>query len=255
VQTLAPYNWHTHTRTYPESVNLKPDLGYPAPPRDPKPLADQEASGILGPIRIRAPDRSELTFFGMFATFDTPFDVTTSELAIELLFPANQAIARGAQEPSPRPSGNLSATLKSCRASDGAGARALRVWALRRSTCSPSTRSQSCPRRVQFVRSAAIDPVGRLPFTHQAVTAVSLLHLDRLGREPRPWESAVFTLVMAGRQRKRLLDPTRCRVGVAVAAVLHVHAHTNNAPWYRGGPSRLSNPTVQFSTGGLKCPS
>jgi transcriptional regulator with XRE-family HTH domain len=67
--------------------------GYPAPPRDPKPLADQEADGILGPIRIRAPDRSELTFFGMFATFDTPFDVTTSELAIELLIPANQATA------------------------------------------------------------------------------------------------------------------------------------------------------------------
>jgi hypothetical protein len=27
----------------------------------------------------------------MFATFDTPFEVTTSELAIELLFPADAA--------------------------------------------------------------------------------------------------------------------------------------------------------------------
>ena len=27
----------------------------------------------------------------MFATFDTPFEVTTSELAIELLFPADRA--------------------------------------------------------------------------------------------------------------------------------------------------------------------
>ncbi|MDX6675207.1 MAG: hypothetical protein QOH11_2625 [Solirubrobacteraceae bacterium] len=27
----------------------------------------------------------------MFASFDTPFEVTTSELAIELLFPADQA--------------------------------------------------------------------------------------------------------------------------------------------------------------------
>ena len=34
-----------------------------------------------------------LSFFGMFATFDTPFEVTTSELAMELLFPADQATA------------------------------------------------------------------------------------------------------------------------------------------------------------------
>jgi hypothetical protein len=48
---------------------------------------------MLGPIRLRAPEGSELTFFGMFATFDTPFDVITSELAIELLFPANRTTA------------------------------------------------------------------------------------------------------------------------------------------------------------------
>jgi hypothetical protein len=29
----------------------------------------------------------------MFASFDTPFEVTTSELAIELLFPADRATA------------------------------------------------------------------------------------------------------------------------------------------------------------------
>ena len=29
----------------------------------------------------------------MFATFDTPFEVTTSELAIELLFPADRETA------------------------------------------------------------------------------------------------------------------------------------------------------------------
>lgn len=29
----------------------------------------------------------------MFATFDTPFEVTTSELAIELLFPADRKTA------------------------------------------------------------------------------------------------------------------------------------------------------------------
>jgi hypothetical protein len=107
----------------------------------------------------------------------------------------------------------------------------------------------------QIVQALAREPSGagelRLKRSRRYRCSISI----GWGREPRPWESAVFTLVMAGRQRKRLLDPTRCRVGVAVAAVLHVHAHTNNAPWYRGGPSRLSNPTVQFSTGGLKCPS
>ena len=36
----------------------------------------------------------ELSFFGMFATFDTPFEVTMSELAIELLFPADPATAK-----------------------------------------------------------------------------------------------------------------------------------------------------------------
>jgi hypothetical protein len=40
---------------------------------------------------MRAPGGGELSFFGMFATFDTPFEVTTSELAIELLFPADRA--------------------------------------------------------------------------------------------------------------------------------------------------------------------
>jgi hypothetical protein len=35
----------------------------------------------------------ELSFFGLFATFDTPFEVTTSELAIEFLFPADRRTA------------------------------------------------------------------------------------------------------------------------------------------------------------------
>ena len=50
---------------------------------------DVDAGDPLGPVRIRAPDGGEWSFFGMFATFDTPFDVTTSELALELLFPAD----------------------------------------------------------------------------------------------------------------------------------------------------------------------
>jgi transcriptional regulator with XRE-family HTH domain len=50
-------------------------------------------SEMLGPVKVRTPDGGELSFFGMFATFDTPFEVTTSELAIEFLFPADRKTA------------------------------------------------------------------------------------------------------------------------------------------------------------------
>jgi transcriptional regulator with XRE-family HTH domain len=61
---------------------------------------DIEATDALGPVRMRAPGGGEWSFFGMFAGFDTPFEVTTSELALELLFPADrvtqQAFENGA---------------------------------------------------------------------------------------------------------------------------------------------------------------
>ncbi|CDO06231.1 XRE family transcriptional regulator [Mycolicibacterium cosmeticum] len=47
----------------------------------------------LGPVRVRAPDGGEWSFFGMFGTFDMPFEVTISELAIEMLFPADRTTA------------------------------------------------------------------------------------------------------------------------------------------------------------------
>jgi transcriptional regulator with XRE-family HTH domain len=54
----------------------------------------RETSEILGPLRVRPPgDLPELSFLGMFATFDTPFEVTASELAVELLFPADRQTA------------------------------------------------------------------------------------------------------------------------------------------------------------------
>jgi transcriptional regulator with XRE-family HTH domain len=65
--------------------------GYPVPEL-PDP-SEALAGDMLGPVRVRAPDGGELAFFGMFATFDTPFEVTTSELAIELLFPADVTTA------------------------------------------------------------------------------------------------------------------------------------------------------------------
>ncbi len=56
----------------------------------PEPEPSLGTGDLLGPLRARAPDGHELAFFGMFATFDSPFEVTTSELAIELLFPADR---------------------------------------------------------------------------------------------------------------------------------------------------------------------
>ena len=72
---------------------LEEVAGYPIPGDEPDPAPDHEAREMLGPVRFRAPGGGELSFFGMFATFDTPFEVTTSELAMELLFPADQATA------------------------------------------------------------------------------------------------------------------------------------------------------------------
>jgi transcriptional regulator with XRE-family HTH domain len=77
---------------------LEEVAGYPGsePKRDPAP--GRRDSEILGPLKVRAPAGGELSFFGMFATFDTPFEVTTSELAIELLFPADHATAEALEE-------------------------------------------------------------------------------------------------------------------------------------------------------------
>ncbi len=62
------------------------------------PIPAEAGRDTLGPVRFRLPDGAELSFFGMFATFDTPFDVTSSELAVELLFPADRATATALTE-------------------------------------------------------------------------------------------------------------------------------------------------------------
>ncbi len=66
---------------------------YPMPEPEPGVVPEIAGSEMLGPVKVRTPDGGELSFFGMFASFDTPFEVTTSELAIELLFPADQTTA------------------------------------------------------------------------------------------------------------------------------------------------------------------
>jgi MmyB-like transcription regulator ligand binding domain len=45
------------------------------------------------PSTKQPPDGGELSFFGMVATFGTAFEVTTSELSIEMFFPADAATA------------------------------------------------------------------------------------------------------------------------------------------------------------------
>lgn len=72
--------------------------GYPVPEPTNDPQAEVGASEMLGPVKVRTPGGGELSFFGMFAGFDTPFEVTTSELAIELLFPADRATAEALRE-------------------------------------------------------------------------------------------------------------------------------------------------------------
>jgi transcriptional regulator with XRE-family HTH domain len=67
--------------------------GYPVPEPEHDPAAEVAGGEMLGPVRVRTADGGELSFFGMFASFDTPFEVTTSELAVELLFPADRTTA------------------------------------------------------------------------------------------------------------------------------------------------------------------
>ena len=70
---------------------------YPVPAEE---EVDASEGEMLGPVRLRSPDGRELSFLGMYAGFDTPFEVTASELAIELLYPADratsEAFAKGA---------------------------------------------------------------------------------------------------------------------------------------------------------------
>ena len=74
---------------------LEEVAGYPAPP-DESDLADEvHAGNILTPMmRMRRPgDGAELSFFFTVATFGTAVEVTSSELSIELGFPADRATA------------------------------------------------------------------------------------------------------------------------------------------------------------------
>ena len=66
---------------------------YPAPEPD-EPIWERPQADILTPlIRLRTPDDGELGFFATVATFGTAVEITTSELSIELAFPADTTTA------------------------------------------------------------------------------------------------------------------------------------------------------------------
>ena len=56
-------------------------------------FAGGESADSVGLMRVQAPNGGEWSFICMFGAFDMPFEVTISELAIELLFPADRTTA------------------------------------------------------------------------------------------------------------------------------------------------------------------
>ena len=94
---------------------LEEVAGYAAPDQAHEPAsADESAARILTPvIRIRAPDGRQLSVFATVATFGTALEVTTSELSIELAFPADAASAAALQDVS------QASTLRRPGAGDG----------------------------------------------------------------------------------------------------------------------------------------
>jgi transcriptional regulator with XRE-family HTH domain len=72
---------------------------YPAPAYEHDPASEVAAGNILTPMmRMRGPGGGELSFFFTVATFGTAVEVTTSELSIELGFPADVATAEALQK-------------------------------------------------------------------------------------------------------------------------------------------------------------
>jgi transcriptional regulator with XRE-family HTH domain len=114
---LAPYianlaHWRSHflgrlarqiaiTGDSQLSALLQELSDYPSGQEEASPPPETEAPDFLGPVRMHAPGGGKWSFFGMYASFDTPFEVTTSELALELLFPADQGTQRAFEKGRP----------------------------------------------------------------------------------------------------------------------------------------------------------
>jgi transcriptional regulator with XRE-family HTH domain len=73
---------------------LEEVAAYPGHKPEHDPASIRAAGEIITPlIQMRAPGGGELSFFATVATFGTAAEVTTSELSIELTFPADAATA------------------------------------------------------------------------------------------------------------------------------------------------------------------
>lgn len=73
---------------------LEEVTAYPAGEHDSDRTGETAARNIITPLmRMRTPDGEELSLFATVATFGTATEVTTSELSIELTFPADAATA------------------------------------------------------------------------------------------------------------------------------------------------------------------
>jgi hypothetical protein len=82
---------------------LEEVAAYPGDEPEHGPASIPAAGEILTPlIQMRAPDGGELSLFATVATFGTAVEVTTSELSIELTFPADRATAEALRKLSGR---------------------------------------------------------------------------------------------------------------------------------------------------------
>lgn len=78
----------------PELIALLDEInGYPWSGQERGAPGEPADEPTAGSIRMRGPDGTEYSFFGMFSTFDVPFDVASSELAVELAYSADPATA------------------------------------------------------------------------------------------------------------------------------------------------------------------
>jgi transcriptional regulator with XRE-family HTH domain len=75
-------------------IGLREMVASSSAPEHPRlPPGEAGAREILTPLRLRTPEGQELSFIGTVASFGFAGEVTTSELSIELLFPADRATA------------------------------------------------------------------------------------------------------------------------------------------------------------------
>ena len=84
---------------------LREVSAYPAPVTEPLETRAASAAEIFTPLLLRPPDGPELSFLGTVATFGFAGEVTSSELTIESLFPADAATREALQARGPTPFG------------------------------------------------------------------------------------------------------------------------------------------------------